>query len=125
MFHILGTAINKEVQLQITYFVLMMPDEEPTDESDVEGVEEDDQSSKLKKKVFSKNFEMGFSSSTIQIRSKDKGIQLKTGFFENILKLNSSCTYLQVVCLCFWGLKARAGMLGSCLSLIYQQDFKN
>ena len=71
-----------------------MPDEEPTDESDVEGVEEDDQSSKLKKKLFSKNFEMGFSSSTIQIRSKDKGIKLKTGFFENIKKLNSSLTYL-------------------------------
>ena len=62
-----------------------MPDEEPTDESDVEGVEEDDQSSKTKNKTFSKNFEMGFSSSTIQIRSKDKGIKLKTGFYQIII----------------------------------------
>ena len=61
--------------------VWISEDESSTGESDLDGVEDEPESGKSKTvpNKSTKIFEIGFSSSTVQIRSKGQAIRFKTG----------------------------------------------
>jgi len=66
------------IHVEIAY---IPEDESSTGESDLDGVEDEPESGKSKNvgNKSTKIFEIGFSSSTVQIRSKGQAIRFKTG----------------------------------------------